>query len=307
VAEAVYLVVGEEFLAAEAVERIRSEAGTEELSEVSLDADAEPAEIVTALETPSLLGGRRLVVVERANRLGADQVRAIESYLRSPSPHAVLVLVSPGRSGLEEVVGDRGEIVALVPPRGRALVKWVRERALARELRVDDRACWALIEALGTDLRDLGQGIEQLATAVGAGGHAGVAEVKRMFPRLAELRVWQLTEAFGDRRLPEAMSALRRLLDQEDEPLVILGALAGHLRRLLMAREHAEGGPGAIASAMGLNRWQAERLYRQLRGFREEDLIAGFRILADADLEIKAGDLPPRPALERALVLAIGT
>ena len=298
----VYLLSGETFLAEEAIDRIRAEAGTDPLSEASFDADTLPAEILGALETPSLLGGRRLVVVRDAHDLAKEAVEALLRYLEAPSPSAVLVLVSAGRTKLDAAVKGAGSVVALEAPKGRRLVGWIRERGRERKLRVDDRAGWALVDSVGTELRDLDAALVQLSTALGQGATVGAAEVRNAFPRLADERVFAFQDAVGERRLPVAMTALRRLLEQGDEPLMIFGALSSQVRRMLRGRRFADVSAKAVGDAMGLPSWRAERLQRQCRAYREEELVDALRVLAATDVEMKGGDLPPEAALERAVV-----
>ncbi|MDQ4125512.1 MAG: DNA polymerase III subunit delta [Actinomycetota bacterium] len=297
----VYLLSGETFLAEEAIDRIRAEAGTDPLSEASFGADGAAAEILGALETPSLLGGRRLVVVREANDLAKDAVEALLRYLESPSPSAVLVLVAAGRTKFDAAVKGAARIT-LEAPKGRRLVGWIRERGRDRKLRIDDRAGWALVDSVGTELRDLDGALEQLSTALGEGATVGAAEVRNAFPRLADERVYAFQDAVGERRLPIAMTALRRLLEQGDEPLMVFGALSSQIRRMLRARRSADVSAKAVGDALGLPSWRAERLQRQCRSYREEELVDALGVLAATDVEMKGGDLPPEAALERAVV-----
>lgn len=297
----VYLLSGETFLAEEAIDRIRAEAATDPLSEASFGPGAAAPEILGALETPSLLGGRRLVVVRDAHELAKDAVEALLRYLEAPSPSAVLVLVAAGRTKLDGAVKGAAKVV-LEAPKGRRLVGWIRERARERRLRVDDRAGWALVDSVGTELRDLDAALEQLSTALGEGAAVGAAEVRTAFPRLADERVFAFQDAVGERRLPAAMTALRRLLEQGDEPLMVFGALSSQIRRMLRARRSADVGAKAVGDALGLPSWRAERLQRQCRSYREDELVEALGVLATTDVEMKGGDLPPEAALERAVV-----
>jgi DNA polymerase III subunit delta len=303
----VYLLVGDEFLVEGAIDRIRSEAATDPLSEAVFDAGASIADLLNALDTPSLLGGRRLVVLRDAHDLKKDQVEGLLAYLESPSPHSVLALTASGKSRIEAAVRRAGSVVSLEIPRGRRLAGWIRERARGAALKMDDRAAWALIDAVGSELRDLDAAIEQLSTALGAGARVGAAQVRTVFPRLADERIFALTDSVGRRRLPDAMGTLRRLLEQGEEALLILGALTGHVRRLLIARRFAEGGQGAVAEALGLPGWRADRMTDQARSFREEELIAAMNVLAQADIDMKS-DLPAEAVpviLERAVIQVI--
>jgi DNA polymerase-3 subunit delta len=126
--------------------------------------------------------------------------------------------------------------------------------------------------------------------------------VRAAFPRLADERVYAFQDAVGERRLAVAMTALRRLLEQGDEPLMVFGALSSQIRRMLRARRSADVSAKAVGDALGLPSWRAERLQRQCRSYREEELVEALGVLAATDVEMKGGDLPPEAALERAVV-----
>lgn len=297
-----YLLAGEPFLADEALDRIRAEHHIDPLSEVAFDADAEAAEILGALQTSSLLGGRRLVVVRDAEHLKKEHAEELGAYIEAPSPDSVLVLIAASRTKLDAAVKTHGAVVTLDIPKGRKLAAWVRERARGLELRIDDRGAWTLIDSVGTELRDLEGALTQLATGLGQNARVGAAEARRAFPRLADQRIYAFTDAVGERRLAIAMSSLRRLLDQGDDPLMLFGSLSAQIKRMLRARRYADKGPKAVGDAMGLPGWRAERLQRQARSYREEELVAAVETLAQTDVEMKGGDLPPEAALERAVL-----
>ncbi|CAN5262028.1 DNA polymerase III subunit delta [soil metagenome] len=303
---ACYLLQGDEFLAEEALEMLRAQEGTDPLAEVSVDAGVDPAELLTILGTASLLGGRRLVIVRDAHGLKKSQAAALTSYLESPSPFSVLALIATGKTPVDSAVRKSGEVIALEAPRGKRLVGWIRGRAREQELRLDDRAAWGLLDSVGGGLRGLSSALAQLSAALGPGARVGAEEVQRLFPRLADQRIYAFTDAVGDRRLDVAMTNLRRLLEQGEEPLVLFGALTGHIRRMLRAQEVADRGARAVGDAVGLPGWRAERLTRQVRGYRRDELVAAMGILADTDVELKGGDLPPGVALERAVVQIVG-
>jgi DNA polymerase-3 subunit delta len=297
----VYLLAGEEFLVDEALARIRLETGADPLSEVSFEARTPAAELLGALDTPSLLGGIRLVIVRDAQDLLKEQAKALQAYLERPSESSTLVLVSSGRTKLDGTVKKIGTVVALEAPKGRRLVAWLKQRAKMHSLALDDRAAWTLIDAVGNELRDLDSALVQLATGLGP-GRPSPADIRKALPRAADQRIYTFTDAVGDRRVGPAMTSLRRLLDQGEEPLVLFGALAAQMRRMLRARGIAERGAAAVGELLGLPTWRAERLTKQARSYREEELVASLQLLADTDVEMKGGDLPPDAALERAVV-----
>lgn len=298
----IYLLSGERFLADEALSRIRSQEATDPLSEDTFESDVDVALLMSALETPSLLGDRRLVVVNDAQDLKKDQLQALERYLGSPSPYSVLVLIASGRTKLEAAVKKSGSVIGLDTPKGRALADWIKKRSADHKIKVDDRGAWKLIDTVGNDLRELDGALSQLATQLGSGAKVGAQQVAGMFTREADLRIFAFTDAVGDRRLPEAVTSLRRLLGQGEPELVVFGALSAHVRRMLRARRLADQGPRAVGEALGLPGWRAERLTNQARSYREEELVAAMEILADTDVAMKGGDIPADAALEQAVM-----
>lgn len=301
-----YLLQGEDFLADEALERIRAEVGSDHLSEMTFDPSFDAAEIVTALQTSSLLGGRRMVVVRDADGLKKEQADALLAYLEEPSPDSVLVLIAVGKTKLDAVLRKSGGSVTLEAPKGRRLASWVRERGRTHGLKLDDRAAWALLDTVGPELRDIEAGLSQLVTSLGPGSRVGPDEIRRAFPRLADERIYVFTDAVGERKLATAMTALRRLLEQGDDPLLLFGALGAHVRRMLRARRAADQSASAVANLLGLPGWRAERLQRQARAYKEEELVGAVATLARTDVEMKGGDLPPEAALEAAVVTIVG-
>ncbi|MGH2698740.1 MAG: DNA polymerase III subunit delta [Actinomycetota bacterium] len=303
-AEAFYLLTGEEFLAGEALDKIRAETESDPLSEVSLDASVPAQHIVEALETASLLGGTRLVVVESAQDLRKEHLEALERYLESPSASSVLVAVAAGRNArLADLAKRTGTVVSLDAPRGRRLVSWIKKQGGVHKLTVDDRAAWALTDTIGNELRDLDGSLSQLATQLGGGSKVGAGEVRKAFSRLADERIYAFTDAVGERRMSDAMATLRRLLDQGEPPLVLFGALSNHVRRLLQA--HRFDTTKAAGDFFGLPDWRTERLLSQARTYREEELISAMTLLAETDVEMK-GDAPlPQVPLEEAVARII--
>jgi DNA polymerase-3 subunit delta len=303
-AEPFYLLVGEEFLATEALDKIRAEVNADPLSEVVVDASEPAQHIIEALETASLLGGIRVVIVSAAHDLRKEHLEALERYLGSPSETSVLVAIAAGRNAkLTELAKRAGTTVSLEAPKGRRLASWIKQRGKDHKLKVDDRAAWALIDSVGNELRDLDGALGQLATQLGTGAQVGAGEVRAAFARLADERIYAFTDAVGERRLADAMGTLRRLLDQGEPPLVLFGALSNHVRRLLQA--HGLDSTKAAGSHFGMPDWRAERLLTQARTYRQDELMSAMAILSATDVEMK-GDAPlPQVPLEEAVARII--
>lgn len=303
----VYLITGESFLASEALDRIREETSADPIDEVSFDGKAPIDEIMEALQTASLFGGRRLVLIRNAHELKKEHTDPLSAWIADPADHAILVLIGEGgRVKLAPDVKKNGTVIALEAPKGRRLISWIRQRGTEHGLKLDERGAWALLDAVGPLLRDLDAALQQLLVQYGPGSRAGANEVRSAFPRLADERIFVLTDAIGERRTAVVMGTLRRLLEQGDEPLVLFGSVVAHVRRMLIAHRYADAGPKALGDALGMPDWRAKRLYEQAQSYREDELVAALTILSETDLEMKGGDMPPDLALERAVIRIVG-
>jgi DNA polymerase III subunit delta len=299
----VYLIAGVDLLVDEAVDKLRGQLSSDALSEATFESDAPVHEIIGALTTASLLGGIRLVLVRDAEQLRKESVEILAGYIENPAPDSVLVLMAGGRTKLDVAVKAHGEVVALESPRGRSLAGWIRRRGSELGLKVDDRAAWALIDAVGDDLRELDGSLQQLTTSLGSGARIGANEVRAAFPRLADERMYVFTDAVGERRIDASMGALRRLLRQNEPALVVFAALVNQIRRMLRVRRAAERSASAVGEIAGMPDWRAKRLQAQALSYNEDELIRAMDLLARTDVEMKTGETGTMEvALERAVL-----
>jgi len=262
------------------------------------------------LATPSLWGEGRALLVTRCQALPEEGARELRAYVESPSPDAlcVLTLISRAKSApaLAKAVQTAGGLVRQVAVRRQDMPRWVLERALARGLELSSPGATALIGTVGEDTATLDQAVEQLATAF-PGKAVGPEQVRAQFQGLGEQRVWDLCDRAFSGRLPEALVVLRSLLDQKEDPLLILGGVASRVRDLLRVQELPDRMPSADAArAAGLRfDWQVRRYREQARRFTPGDLAGVHARVVEADRALKGG-APPEAVLAALVAVMAG-
>ncbi len=248
----------------------------------------------TDLSTPSLWGERRALLVLGAEGLPDRGVHEIEAYLAAPSPDAVLVLTAltraakaPKWAAAVEATGGRVVHVAL---RKQDLPRWLGQRAEAAGLRLTSAGAAALAATLGEDPATLHQAVVQLASAFRAGS-VGPNEVHAQFQGVGEQRVWDLCDRAFAGRLGDALVALRSMLADRDESLVILGGIASRIRDLIRIRALPERLPPAEAAKRAGLRfdWQVRRYREQAGRFSAAELAALHARIVEADRALKGG------------------
>ena len=231
-----------------------SDPGLLAMSREVLEAREAGAEgIVRAAETLPWGTPRRLVVARGVEALGAKQAEPLVEYLRAPNPATVLVLaVSQPLASSHWLRNAVPAAAAVEIPElaGRALAGWLRSRASAEGLELDDDAAQLLVAMVGDDPAAL---VGELGKAALAGGpenrRVGTAEVRAVVGEHRSHEVFELTRAVERRDGAAALLLLERLLAAGEEPLRILAILSGQSR-------HAA--PRAVGERLE-RCWQVER------------------------------------------------
>ncbi len=293
------LVVGDDpYLVSEAVAEALT--GIDHLSVEDLSPDDDRARLLQALESTSLFGGRRAVVVRGIDEAPAEVQRSFIAYLKDPNPDCLLVLTS-GRSlsGLAEAVRKVGHVVEAGKGKRNDLFIWLREKAKQLDLRIAGDAMGALVDAVGEERMALAQALEELSLALGPGGRVSAENVARQFQGRAQANVFGFLDAAATGQTGGALHALHRLLEQGEAPQSLLFALARHFRSMM---EVGEGPPARVAKEFGMHPFRAEKLVKQATGYSPPALAQAYRAIATADRRTKSGEEAEELALERAVV-----
>src|SRR3990172_2385953 len=157
---AVYAVIGQDrFLRNEAVQRILQAVSPymDALGPTWVDGEnTSLADLLDEVRTPSLLGGRRVVIVDDADDCITANRAALERYCSAPAPGGCLILLCdsmPKSTKLRKIISADGEVIECEPLKGRAVVSWIVRRAKeAHGKRVNDTAAQMLKGHLGDAL-----------------------------------------------------------------------------------------------------------------------------------------------------------
>ncbi|HVL91101.1 MAG TPA: DNA polymerase III subunit delta [Actinomycetota bacterium] len=286
------ILASDEFVASESLDRLRAEAAAEGLVAEEID-PGDPQAVRYALDTPSLFGGGRFVLVRDAHTLDEDAQDAIEAWAKNPADGVVLALMASGTTAAK--LSKRfpaGAIIKAesVPPWKAA--EWAVKRAKEKGRRMSGPAAAALVESVGSDLRDLAAAIDRLVET----SKAATIELDQVQERFTgvESKVYQFVDSVFDRDLPLARKRLHGLLDQGENPIGLLAALARQLRVIAYVSGNDGRQAAAIAKDLGLKGEGAvKRAIRQARGFNPARIAKAYRVMADADLAMKSeGDDP---------------
>jgi DNA polymerase-3 subunit delta len=294
-----------------ALRRLRDRIGEEAVELLSAN-ETTGEEAVAACNAMGLLGGgRRLVIVEDVDGWKAAEVKAIAPYLANPAPDTVLALVAgelKKDSALGKACAKAGDVLVYDVTR-RRLPEWVTKQFSDRGVEVDAEAARLLVEVVGEDPEALATEVDKIATWA-AGERVAVREIEQLAAGCAEVPGYELTDAWGRRDLPAALTACQALLERSGDPVsrtvpALIGLLVGHVGRVRDCQMFAEEGLSAREAAGRLKRhpFYVEKLYAQARNYGPDELRAAVVRLAELDHAVKGGSrLAVDLELERALI-----
>jgi len=271
---------------------------------------------LVVLTSPSLFGGSPVVVVRGTERLKADSgelgdaADEITEYLTAPSPDARVVLVhSGGVAGKAVLTAARksgAREITTPGPRGKNEVRSHREQFIRDEFnahqRVIDRdGVAALLDALGTDLRDLASACAQLVSDVPDRIDRDV--VLRYYSGRAEITGFAVVDALLDGNTAQALALARQLVDSGTDPVPVVAAVAKQLRTLArVASAPRSVSVSSLARELGVGDFAVKKAKGWAPAWTPVGLATAIRATAATDDAVKGGEAQRAYALERLLV-----
>lgn len=282
---------------------------------VTVDAEISVDGLEEAIFASSLFASDRVAVIRNVQALRKADLDRLSDALHQDVPSHVIVVATTDRmpSPMLNALKDVGKVVRLSTPRRGELVNWVGKRLKRAGVNPGRDTAATLVEVFGDNLRDIEQGIEQLALRAGEGGAVNRDDVLEHFSIRSEQPMWVLFDAIVKHDGQQAFTTLRRLLAAGDEPLPMLGAIISQVRYLIRTKSLLERDPsirdGDVAKALGVTEGRAGVLKRQCARLSWEWLLAVHRMCALADHELKGGEdgavLPAEIVMERVVAGAL--
>ena len=307
---AVTCVIGnDEFLVSQAVQRVVSAARRLDsaLEVVDVAANEFGNEHVMVLDSPNLFGAARALVVRGTQDLSDEHRAALAAFAADPLPDLYLVAVHAAgpkaKAFPEELATTGAELVRCVPlTRPAERMQFVQDEIRAAGGQSTAGAVRALVEAVGTDLRELSAAARQLVAD--SAGRIDEPAVARFHQGRAETTGFAVADAVILGQPGEALALLRSALETGTAPVLLTSALASGLRDIAKVRS-ASGSQAEMARSLNMPPWKVEKTSRVARGWTDDGLAEAIRAVADADGDVKGGAVDVDHALQRAVLAVI--
>jgi len=305
------LVLGEEELLIERAVRetlaaARATDATAELTRVRVSDLTAPE--LAELVSPSLFSEGRVIVLESAQDISQELSDAVAAYLKDPADGVVLVVVHTGggrsKAGkslpavLKKAGAEVTECPKLTKPAERE--QFVRHEVRRVGGKIDPAGVAALLDAVGSDLRELSSAATQLVADTG--GTVDADAVRRYHRGRADVTGFAVAEkaVSGDRAA--ALESLRWAMQLGVPHVLVADALADAVRTIARVAGAGRGNPNQMAGELGMPPWKIRKAQGQSRGWNPDGLATAMRVVARLNAEVKGVAADPGYALERAVL-----
>ncbi len=257
------------------------------------------------LVAPSLFAEPRLVVIRGAQESAKDLASALVSYCAEPVEGVTLLVHHVGgarnkaladaltRSGASVVICNK-----ITKPAERS--DFVRSEIRRAGGATTPDAVAALVDAVGSDLRELASAASQLVADTG--GLVDESAVHRYHTGRADVTGFTVADAAMAGDLPGALESLRWAYGVGVAPVLVADALADGVRTVAKVSGARGGNSYALASQLGMPPWKIDKARQAGRGWSSAGLVAGMGVVSELNAAVKGGAVDPEYALEKAVM-----
>ena len=142
---------------------------------------------------------------------------------------------------LWEAVEKHGTVVEFAKQDQRDLIPWIQRHFSTHKKKISPDLCMYLIEITGGTMTALAGEISKIAAYSGADAVTR-SDIDAVTEPVLDAVVFQMTDLLGEGNYGAALLKLRTLLKMQQEPIMILGTVGSHFRRLSTAKTIADSG-----------------------------------------------------------------
>jgi len=317
----VYLFYGDDVRSMDmAVKALEKKVVDPELSEFNSDyfygKESEISEVLSSAQTLPMMTERRFVLLKRVDETrGSDRERLIE-YVKAPNSSTVLLLVTQNLSlkgqgarkedfSLVNAVSSTGMAVSFANPYMDKLPAHIDQMARERGKRTSREAVRLLMDLTGSDMKGIEQELEKICLFIGERQTIEADDVTEVVADIREGKIFEFTDAMGDRNIKASLQIYRRMREERQEPLMILAMLLRHFRTIWQIQECLEEGmsDSQVAKKLKLNPYIFTKTYKPRAGkFKGPDTGKIATVLSNLDLKLKSTAADKDIMFERTVI-----
>ncbi len=303
-----HLILGDEELLvdraiSEVLRAARATAGNADVPVDRLRAGEVSVNELAELLSPSLFADERVVVLESAAEAGKDAVELIATAAADLPPGTVLAVVHTGGGRAKALADQLKKLGAQVHPCAKIAkpaerADFVRAEFRALKVKVGDDVVTALLDAVGSDIRELAAACSQLVADTD--GQIDAVAVRRYHSGKAEVTGFEIADKAVVGDIAGSAEALRWAMMAGVPHVVLADALAEALHTIARVGPMT-GDPYRLAGELGMPPWRIQKAQKQSRRWSRDKVATAIRLVAALNADVKGVAADADYALEDAV------
>jgi DNA polymerase-3 subunit delta len=303
-----HLILGdEELLVDRAISEVlriaRRTAGTADVPMDRLRAGEVSVNELAELLSPSLFADERVVVLESAAEAGKEAVELIATAAADLPPGTVLAVVHSGGGRAKALadqlkkLGAQVHACAKITKAGER-ADFVRAEFRAHKVKVDDDTVTAMLDAVGSDIRELAAACSQLVADTD--GQIDAVAVRRYHSGKAEVSGFEIADKAVVGDIAGSAEALRWAMMSGVPHVVLADALAEAVHTIARVGP-LTGDPYRLAGELGMPPWRVQKAQKQSRRWSRDKVATAIRLVAALNADVKGAAADADYVLENAV------
>jgi len=288
---------------ADVLRSARKRAGTDDIPVNRMRAgDVDTYELAELL-SPSLFADERIVVLEAAAEAGKEAAAMIAAAAADLPSGTVLVVVHSGGGRAKALATELQSLGAVVHPCTKIAkvserVDFIRKEFRALGAKVDEDTVTALLDAVGSDVRELASACSQLVADTA--GTVDAAAVRRYHIGRAEVKGFDIADKAVAGDVEGAAEALRWAM-MRGEPLVVLADALAEAVHTIGRVAPLSGDPYRLAAQLGMPPWRVQKAQKQARRWSRDTVATAMKEVAALNANVKGAVADADYAIESAV------
>lgn len=262
----------------------------------------DPHSAIAAAEQLPMMSERRVVRIRDFGRLREAQEETLITYLGNPAPSTVMIFIADEldkRKKATKSLLERCTVVDFSPLKDAEARTWAKTRLRELKTTADDQVINDIVRLVGTDVQTLFMELDKLASGAADTGRITPALVEELIGRSRELANWELTDHLLAGNRKKALESLYRLLEDDVEPLMLLGLIGSNYRRLALGKQLlVRGGESEVFKHVYMQPFKRTAYLATLKRADAAKLAHGIQLIANVDVAIKTSQATPRLQME---------
>ena len=278
-------------------------------------ASISPQLVLDSIEALPMMAQRSMVQIDDVDLFAqGEDTTAYAKFLSDIPDYCTVVLVyetvefkiDKRKKALAEAL-DKALVVEFDQPSERELITWVGRHFKKHGKRISQEDAQYLIHRTGGAMTALLGEIDKLAAYVEEDSVTR-PYIDLLVEPVLEAKIYELTDAMAAGRYERALETLRTLLEKQEEPIMILGAIGSQMRRILAAKRLLSAGKRQqdLMKLCGMSSFPAQKTLDYAKRLPDRFCARGVELCLEADLKLKSSYDEPNRVLELLILELAG-